>query len=403
MSENAHIDKIFKDNLGEKNFSGRDAMWQKMEATLEKEDRKKKKRMVFMILFALLVGAGFFAANKIQITPSTNDATIAGIKKAATPGSDVQTATVKNEPAAENNLVQKTPGSSTYNSTGATLSKAVVAPSAGAFKSTLLNGEEGTTDISTSDNPVTPSVSLVEKDSIVNLPAEKIQAAAATNSISYLERSAVIIQPVSTVNNRNTILEKNKKEPAKIKSLSIELIAGGDALRMNRRAGYYAGIRVNRLLEKGTVVSVGLSYTGNTVNDKYRLASKPAERREADAKISDINMIRMPIYFQRQLATSRFALMAGLIPSYVVDAAVYNVPGSFTGNPEQFRKFTMKDINRFNVLFGAGIKYAPLNRVAFELSGSYGFTSLVKNSYTNQSRVNDNFKSVQMGVVLKLK
>lgn len=402
MSENAHIDKIFKDNLGEKNFSGRDAMWQKMEATLEKEDRKKKKRMVFMILFALLVTAGFFAANKMHITPAANEP-IAGLKKAATSNSDAQAATVKNEPADEKKLLQKSPGSSFSNSNGTVVSRAIVARSAGAFKSTLLNGEEGTTDISTSDNPVTPSVSLVEKDNIVNLPAEKIQAAAATNSISYLERSAVIIQPVSTVNNRNTILEKNKKEPAKIKSLSIELIAGGDALRMNRRAGYYAGIRVNRLLEKGTVVSVGLSYTGNTVNDKYRLASKPAERREADAKISDINMIRMPIYFQRQLATSRFALMAGLIPSYVIDAAVYNVPGSFTGNPDQFRKFTMKDINRFNVLFGAGIKYAPINRVAFELSGSYGFTSLVKNSYTNQSRVNDNFKSVQMGVVLKLR
>lgn len=403
MSENAHIDKIFKDNLGEKNFSGRDAMWQKMEATLEKEDRKKKKRLVFVILFTLLLTAGFFAANKIHITPSANDATTAGIKKAATPNSDVQTAIVKNEPAAENNLLQKTTGSSTSNSTGTTLSKAFVARSAGAFESTLLNGEEGTTDIPISDNPVTPSVSLVEKDNVEDLPAEKIQVAAAINTISYLERSAVVVKPVFVAAERNSVLEKNKKEPVKIKNLSIELIAGGDALRMNRRAGYYAGIRVNRLLEKGTVVSVGLSYTGNTVNDKYRLASKPAERREADAKISNINMIRMPIYFQRQLATTRFALMAGLIPSYVVDAAVYNVPGSFTGNPDQFRKFTMKDINRFNVLFGAGIKYAPLNRIAFELSGSYGFTSLVKNSYTNQSRVNDNFKSVQMGVVLKLK
>jgi len=83
---------------------------------------------------------------------------------------------------------------------------------------------------------------------------------------------------------------------------------------------------------------------------------------------------------------------------------VYNVPNAFTGsNPDQYRKFAENDLNRFNILFGAGLKYAPFSRMAFELSGSYGFTSMVKNSYMNQSRVNDNFKSIQVGVVYKLK
>ena len=95
--------------------------------------------------------------------------------------------------------------------------------------------------------------------------------------------------------------------------------------------------------------------------------------------------------------------MAGLLPAYILDASVYNVPNSNTGNPAQYRQFTLGDIHRFNVLFGAGIKYAAFKNIAFELSGSYGFTELVKDSYINQSNVNDNFKNIQAGVVFRLK
>ena len=157
------------------------------------------------------------------------------------------------------------------------------------------------------------------------------------------------------------------------------------------------------MLDKGTAFSLGLSYTNNTVKDNYRRTTKPAEQPRADFKILDMTMLRMPIYIHQQMASSKFSLMAGLVPSYGLNANIYNVPNSFNPNPEDYRQFGIKDINRFNVLFGAGIKYAPLSRVAVEISGSYGFTGLVKDSYRNQSRVLDNFKSIQAGVVIKLK
>jgi hypothetical protein len=368
-------------------------MWQKMEASLNSDGKKRKRRLAFIILFACLLTAGFFAANNLK-TPafaktlaSTN--TVSG--------------NVSEKISSNTNL--KMNGTSAVNKdyNSVAVAKTLVATGT---KSTLNAAPVFKSDIVVAkpDNEE-PIAATGEEDINKNSVTEKIIVLADVNSLKHTNESSVIIKPVfpTAAANSNTALHQEKRTSSKIKKVSIEAIAGGDILRMNRAAGYYAGIRVNRMLEKGTVFSVGVSYSSNIVNDKYRLMSKPAEQWEADVRLSNISMIRLPVYFQRQMANSKFALMAGLIPSYVTDATVYNVPNSFTGNPDQYRKFTMKDINRFNVLFGAGIKYAPFNRIAFELSGSYGFTSLVKNSYANKSRVNDNFKSIQMGIVFKLK
>ncbi len=58
MSENSHIDKIFKDGLGEIKFSNADAMWQKMEADLDKENERKEGLLCFLLhwLYCLLPG-----------------------------------------------------------------------------------------------------------------------------------------------------------------------------------------------------------------------------------------------------------------------------------------------------------------------------------------------------------
>ena len=61
MSENSHIDKIFKDGLGEMNFTNTDALWQQMETELDKDGGNKKRPFVFFIVLAsLLFIAGFF-------------------------------------------------------------------------------------------------------------------------------------------------------------------------------------------------------------------------------------------------------------------------------------------------------------------------------------------------------
>jgi hypothetical protein len=281
------------------------------------------------------------------------------------------------------------------------------------FKTVSISSGKQSVIITSADNgniDFTSSISEDLDNTRENLTDEEFGVEKNTMAVDLISMRHPKISPIIVIKpgiNKAIINSKVvalKREVLNQKKISIELIGGGDILRMNRKAGYYAGVRVSRLLEKGTLVSAGLSYSRNTVNDRYRLLSKPADQRDADVHLSNIEMVRLPVYFQRQMANSKFALMVGLIPSYVIKATVYNVPNNFTGsNPDQYRKFAEYDLNRFNVLFGAGFKYAPLNRIAFELSGSYGFTSMVKNSYLNQSRVNDNFKSIQLGVVLKLK
>jgi hypothetical protein len=96
-------------------------------------------------------------------------------------------------------------------------------------------------------------------------------------------------------------------------------------------------------------------------------------------------------------------MMVGLVPIYITKAEVYNVPNSYIGDPNPYRKFSLDDINRFNLLFGTGLRYSPSKWMSLELSGSYGLTGMVKDGYKNLSRVNDNFKSIQLGAAFRLK
>jgi hypothetical protein len=391
MKSDTHIDKIFKDGIGGSDFSNVDAMWQRMEQKLDDSEKQKKRPFVFILLIAGLLTAGL--AVKYLNEPAVQ--TGSPIAKNGVPLNIDRGPTVNGTNAMANQLLSVdndrpsgTPAAA-IKKVAATVFTKSRKPLVHSTASTIINSE-------------TPST--IEETAVEELFG-KIPVQATVLALQYARAAPPVIRMMPAPKTIAVAASRPiKRAPVQPKKISIEAIAGTDALRMNRKAGYYAGIRVNRLLETGTVISVGLNYTSHTVNDKYRLSAKPAELRgETDARINDIRTIRVPVYFQRQMANSKFALMAGLVPTYVMDATVYNMPSSFTGNPDQFRKFTLKDINRFNVLFGAGLKYSPVQRISFEISGSYGFTSLVKSSYINQSRVNDNFKSIQAGVVLMLK
>jgi hypothetical protein len=394
MNENTHIDKIFKDNIGEMHFSNTDAMWQKMDRELNKDQGKKKRRFAFVILFTALLTTGFFIARNLVFDTHARAADVTTVKTgqhskdiAAVQKNDL---TPDNRTVSSDHVAARTPVPVKNEQTkhAGLIKKAVVDP---AIEAGIEMG--GTDELNDQDNIATDDFLKenmpAQVDPVIFNHIEKLQ-----QGISLLP--AEDINAIAAVKPTRIIEKKNRR-------YSVEGVAGRDILRVNRKAGYYAGIRVNKFLEKNAFISVGINYTNNGVNDEYRLSSKPSQLKEADAALSEIRMIRMPVYFGQQMGKSKFTLMAGLIPSYVTKATFYNLYNSFTGNPNGYRKFTIDEMNRFNVLFGVGIKYAPEQRFAFELSGSYGLTGLVKNSYINQSRINDNFKSIQAGIVLKLK
>lgn len=402
MSENTHIDKIFKDGIGERNFSNTDAMWQRMETELDKDGGKKRSPLIFLLALAGLLTAGFFTVNHFN-KPA---ATVAEAKTILPATANLDTKQKNKIALPQQQLIASaSDASNSVSSNSNDVLSPVTIKQTG--RQALHNSKHLSAFITAAafgtnaDEEKTTAV-ITDKD----LPSDDIQLEKITADVDLIaapqfNQTTATIKPL--VKNISVTTPAAKKEIAKTNKITIEAVGGGDFLRLNRKVGFYAGIRVNKSLDKGTVISAGVNYTSHTVRDGYRLYDKPATIRQADAKLNSVSMIRIPLYLQTQMGKSKFALMAGLVPSYVINAEIYNVPNSFAGNPDPYRKFTLEDIHRFNVLFGAGLKYNVVKGIALELSGSYGLTGLVKDGYKNQSRVNDNFKSIQIGAAFRLK
>lgn len=402
MSEHSHIDKIFKEGLGEKKFSNADAMWQRMEADLDKEGGRKRRPFIFFFASVALVAAGFFTVqqfNKLNEVANT-----------AKPPVDAKAPVAANKPSAvialqpDGNMpvegkVQVAGGHSTSkalpdvsesNINTLSMKRQAVLQIPGTYLAGTAPGTDVTYDVYSEDPAVNYLKKITANVELISVPSTRFRSIAISPATQN--------KPVKSA---LKIAEK-RKMPASSK-YTIEAVGGVDLIRLNRRAGYYAGVRLNKKLENGSSFSVGINYASHIISDRYRVRTKPAEQRSSDARINNISSIRVPVYLQRQMGASKFSMMVGLVPTYITHAEVYNVPNSYIGDPDPYRKFGLNDINRINLLFGAGLKYSPTNWMALELSGSYGLTGMVKDGYKNLSRVNDNFKSIQLGAAFRLK
>lgn len=416
MSENSHIDNIFREGIREINFSSADAAWEKLEAEMDAAAGNNRRRYGFILLFALLfIGVGGLVFVKMRhadtapllaSSPGENNA-VSNTANATTPRENTQPAISPNQSTLYSAGKKTKLDNSTQLAAGPQTNGGILSKRFSTQQPILHHKSTGSVLINNAAVAGEMMNDAVESEPGAGLAAVETEqqhvAAPMISMATPIALSKEAYQPVLRMRAPEAASVAPLKQDRGLnrRKFAVELIGGTDAMRMNRKAGYYVGVRVSRLLDKGTAISAGLSYTNNTVRDNYRRATKPAEQKQYDFKLLDMTMLRMPIYIHQQMAKSKFSLMAGLVPSYVVDANIYILPNSLNGNQET-RHFSIDDVNRFNILFGAGIKYAVLPRVAVEVSGSYGFTGLVKDSYKNQSRIIDNFKSIQAGLVLKL-
>jgi hypothetical protein len=379
-------------------------MWQRLETELDKDGGKKRSPVVFLIALAGLFTAGFFTVNHFN-----KPATAFAHTKTILPTTANMDIKQKNKIALSQLPLIVSAGDASNSVSSNSNDASLPVPIKQTERQLLHNSKHLSVSIipaefnTGADEDKTAGIIADSDLPSGDIQLEKITVDADLIAATNHNQPTTTIKPLLKNINITTQPPAYKKEMAKTGKITIEVVGGSDFLRMNRKAGFYAGVRINKLIDKGTVVSAGVNYTSHIVRDYYRLYNKPAQQRIADAQLSSVNMIRVPVYFQRQMGNSKFALMAGLIPSYIIHAEVYNVPNSFVGNPDPYRKFTLADIHRFNVLFGAGLKYSPTKWMALELSGSYGLTGMVKDGYKNQSRVNDNFKSIQIGAAFRLK
>jgi len=411
MSENSHIDKIFRDGLGERSFSNVDVMWERMETELDKDGRKKRP-VLFLILSAALLTALFFtvhyfgksSAVMVAQDESNKENSVAKAKKEEGFPSTQQASDEIINPSDESRSGTLTPvavaspvvSSNILSVKGAQKNKISIITrpiTAISLSATESGNDNAVTDMAT----IQPVDAMVAYFGRMNISAGLLTPRAWSNTSVI---NSPQLKKYLTVSNIQPVA---KRELPKQSKFTVEVVGGGDLIRLNRKAGFYAGLRLNRKLENGSSFSVGVNFANHTISDRYRVRTKPAEQRSSDARINSISSIRIPLYLQRQMGVGKFSMMLGLVPTYITKAEVYNVPNSYIGDPDPYRKFDLDDINRFNLLFGAGLRYSPTKWVALELSGSYGLTGMVKDGYKNLSRVNDNFKSIQLGVAFRLK
>ena len=402
MKHENEIDQIFRDGLEKAVFSNQDAAWAAMEKSLEEDQRRRRPILwiTFSAMLLVLLFGWFFSSNSTDQPVSAKAPVVASHSSSVVAVNS--SSTNKAAPTPNNHSIVPTSGKAQAANAQQSLplqKKTINRPTilidnfANNYQYELKPATEIHSNFS-SPQYAKPSDNLVTERFLEVL------------SILQPSNKVLLNTALSAGNIRKPALDSlrdNKPVLADKAGWSVDVLAGSDVFRLNKQLGYFGGIRISRHLDKSTSISVGLSYTSNSVNEQYRLSNKPAQQTEADAQLNHITTLRLPVYFQRQLPRSKWGLMVGLVPTYIMDATVYNVPNSFTGDPSQYRRFTINDINRFNILFGAGVQYKAFKRLSFELSGSYGFTGLVKNSYINQSRVNDNFRNIQAGLVYRLR
>jgi hypothetical protein len=229
----------------------------------------------------------------------------------------------------------------------------------------------------------------------------KPTAPTATDSTAQKESATANEEPPTP---QEPLASKAARQKKQAKSpLQLELAAGIDISTGLGNPGKYAALMVRLPLNKkasllvGTGIATNKLTTGYTQADKQNLLNSPI-----DATLRGLTMLQFPLLYEQPIKEQKLLLRAGLMPIYILDAAIVNVPNGFSGNPLNFRTFTLQDIHRFNVLFSAGLHYRFTPRLGIELRANYGLTELVKNSYINQSGENNNLKSAQVGMLFML-
>lgn len=389
MKREDEIDKIFKQGIPASSFEnlpagrqGKDALWQRIEKDLDKQPRKKRPLVYLAVLLCLLTGGIFLLNNN---------------------GNEKQLATAPKKIQPQKETIQK---ETTISSAENIVSKKAEDKNQDA--EIILEKKTSVGLMKT-----TSSIAGLKASVAIDMPAvseENDYSNEAVKKENLLEEISYEPTLISTAQKHNSVKIKNINAPPilkyndriKQKKYSIDVVGGVSIASFNKSAGFYAGIAVNKSLKNDAAVSAALLYSASNLSQKYMLSGKPDYNKETDAILNKLNMLQLNLQLRQRVKGTPLFLSAGLMPVYVLDASFVNLPSTDSSNPSLYRRFTLKDINRLNVLFAAGARYGLTKKVHAEITGTYGLTGLVKDSYINQSNLKGNFRSVQVGLVWSL-
>ncbi len=391
MSNNSTIDDLFKAQLQPLDFAGADQAWNGMEKKLLGEQEKHEYKRYLLILLLLTGLAAFFTylsvplGSTIKLHARTFRLTYVPEKPQPAPAhTGSGQGDVFSAPPPGNSPVPAAiiPGKlQTKKETVSSRVKATI--TAGNSFDCTIDHTGATTSIT--DNTISGTEIPSDKSATETISAEKAVLSTVPVKPSMIPYSALVpVKPPA---------ENHKRKR------NIELAAGVDIFLKRKSGGKYAQLLLNIRLNNHAGLLTGTGIASHNMSESYRVSEKQnTSNRETDAKLQSLTMLQVPVLYQQAIPRTKLTGRAGITPVYIIDASIVNVPSAFVGTVIPYRTFTLKDLNRFNVLFTAGIQYRALPWLAFELKGNYGLTELVKDSYINQSNVNNNFKSVQLGL-----
>ena len=386
MKREDEIDKIFKKGIPASSFEnlpagrqGKDALWQRIEKDLDKEPKKKRPLVYLAVLLCLVAGSIFFIKNsnsKKQIaSPVAKTEIIKSKPTGAIAQNKITDGVIDNKVATNQIDEEKKSTANRVETVSKKTSAKIIIQATSADYNYVFQNEAKEEELLPERNSLMPEQITF---SLKHTPGLKIQNINASPPVKH-----------SSIN-----------KPSKY---SVDLMGGVTIASFKKAAGFYAGIAVNKHLKNNAAVSAALIYSASNLSQKYKLSSKPDYNKETDAILNKLNMLQVSVQLRQQVKGSKLFLSAGLMPVYVLDASFVNMPISDSSNPALYRRFTINDVNRLNVLFTTGARYKISPLLHAEINGTYGLTGLVKDSYINQSNLKGNFRSVQVGLVYSLR
>lgn len=437
MNQKFTIDSIFKNHLQQMDQPGVEENWLRVEKELLAEQKKKRRAGAWLLGLLLLLGGSAALLWGLQGNEKQNGA-MAKATKQAEPVAGTATSHLSetaptqphSTPVTTSNDVNLLAGDVvTPTNTGKVNRKPSqrkgrqsiiilgddVAFNNGAEKTFLGIDKKGSQKMNivapATANEVETGASdemMADNNMVATAPVQTepalAQADAADKEPQALESTANHTEPLTdTPNEKEATAAVRKDKKAPLPGPQLELAAGVDVSNGYVGSGKYGMAMVRLALNKKSNLLVGAGYASNAMSESYKQADKPnLLNQDVDAKVRGLSMLQFPILYEQAIKENKLLFRAGITPVYILDASIVNIPNSFGGNPTNFRTFTLKDINRLNVLFTAGLQLRLTQRLGIEFKAHYGLTELVKNSYINQSGENNNFKSTQVGLLFMI-
>lgn len=422
MNKNMAIDTVFKSQLQQMEQPGADENWQRLETQLLAQNKKKRRRAAGWLGLLLLLGGGVALVWSLQGNNGKSNVLVASASKmeqgttvARTVSNNTTTIGLPNEADMavnannnDNNTLTGNNNINTFNKKG----RQTMRLSGGDIATGVNENSDGVTPVfaNKASQKLNIQTATAEEDAgdaeeimavVVSNPTPEQEAKTATTNHSTEKQKTAVKEATSKADEQEpptTTAARKQKKPSKGK-VQLELAAGID---ISTNVGKYGVAMLRIPLNPKANLLVGAGYTSTKMVEGYKATNKPnALNREIDAKVQGLTMLQFPVLYEQYVKENKLFFRAGVTPVYILDASIINM-SSYAGNPALYRTFTMKDINKFNVLFTAGFQYRLSPRLGVELKGNYGLTELVKNSYINQSGENNNCKSAQVGLLIML-